>query len=158
MFYPQDYQSFFEQFIEAKTNPFVIKTKSVWKESDQIKSSYQEESIELTKCDNLMLDILERGNQIELEFWTNNFWQRLFKRKKNNVLIKILKENQNKLVHCSKETQKLLSQRGIAVDCDDNLCDNIIVITERSRLVWMTRGSLLWTNYDASKFTIIKLV
>lgn len=155
----QDYENFFDQFVKADKTPFTIKSKVVFKEGGELKSYYEEETINLSESSNIIVDLIINCESTDFNLYPKTFFQKIFKKrtqKSLKTLINTYKEDN--FVLCSSNTKKKLKEIDIEAESDNQIIiDNILIIGKRTRLVWMEESNKTFTNIDYTKFKILHL-
>jgi DNA-directed RNA polymerase subunit H (RpoH/RPB5) len=149
----------FEQFIEADSNPFKLKTKSVSKIAGQIQTKVEETEITLTKTSDLILDIMSLSENIDVEIYPKNWLSRLFQKSRTKKLKSIIHNlSQEWILITSQHTKESLKDFNIVVESNPKIqISNKILVLKRNKLFWRQSEGVLEFSVDWSCYKVIRL-
>lgn len=150
----------FEQFIEADSNPFILKTKSVYKRSGQLQTKVEEKNIELIPTTNILLDILTESEKIWIELYPKNFFNKLFQSSRVKKLNAIIDSHDDSWISvCSEQTSTKLKKFGVICQSNHNITlTDKILIAKRDKLIFRKSDQLFEFSVDWSNYKVIHII
>jgi len=146
----EELTTFFNDFIKADSNPYIVISKKVYKENGEVKTDYKKEEIILQEV-KTPLDILLNNQNIEyIDYYPKTFFKKLFNIKgKNNLHFE---GDDSNFILMSENTQKIFK-----TNCNIHTIekDDVIIIGKRDRLIYLQIDNKLFVNLKDNIKTLI---
>lgn len=141
---------YFDDVIEANSNPFLISQRVTYKEDGKVKSKFINEEIQLEKADSITDPILNNQNVEEVDYYPKTFLKRLFKINSKKELL--FEGGSDHFVMMSKSTEKIYKTNCPVYHIEE---DDKVIIGKRSRIIYQLLDGNLFLNVDKNNFKTI---
>jgi hypothetical protein len=137
---------YFDDIIEANSNPFFISWSETYKEGGELKTKYHKEEIRLEKVDSFIELIINNNNIEEIDYYPKTFFKKLFNIKDKHPQFD---GDDSNFVLMSEKTQKEFKTNCVVYPLDE---DNKVIVGKRTRLIYQIKDNDIYVNIDKSKF------
>ena len=141
---------YFDEIIEAKSNPFSISKKEVYKQNEEIKIKFINEDITLVEVQSFLDPILNNKHIEEVDYYPKTFFKKLF-----NIKSKInlnFEGDSSDFVMMSNSTKKIFKTNCTVYNIEE---DNKIIIGKRSRLIYQIKEEKIFIDINRENFRTI---
>lgn len=141
---------YFDEIIEAKSNPFSISKKEVYKQNGEVKAKFINEDITLVEVQSFLDPILNNKQIEEVDYYPKTFFKKIF-----NIKSKInlsFEGDSSHFVMMSNSTKKIFKTNCTVYNIEE---DNKIIIGKRSRLIYQIKDDKIFINVDKDQFRTI---
>lgn len=141
---------YFDEIIEAKSNPFSISKKEVYKQNGEVKVKFINEDITLVEVQSFLDPILNNKQIEEVDYYPKTFFKKLF-----NIKSKInlsFEGDSSHFVMMSNSTKKIFKTNCTVYNIEE---DNKIIIGKRSRLIYQIKEEKILIDINRENFRTI---
>lgn len=145
-----DLYNYYDDVLEANSNPFLISQRVIYKENDQVKSKFVNEELYLEEVNSFLDPILNNQNIEEVDYFPKTFFKKLFRIKSKKELG--FEGDSNYFVMMSKSTEKIFKTNCNVYYIEEN---NKVIIGKRSRIVYQLVNDKILVNVNKENFKTI---
>jgi hypothetical protein len=150
MFDTSELYLYYDNVIQADSNPFLISERVIYKENGEVKSKFINEEISLEEVNSFLQLILNNTQIEEVDFYPKTFFKKLFNIKSKKEIG--FEGDSNFFVMMSKSTKKIFKTNCQVYNIEE---DNKVIIGKRSRIVYQIKDGKLFINVNKDNFKTI---